>query len=151
MSETNNSIKRPLSPHLQVYRLPMMAKMSISHRITGILLTLGLMAMAFWFLAAGLGEESYNKAMTLIDTPITQLVFAGWAFALFYHMANGIRHMFWDIGVGLNEKSAISTGWIVLIFAVLATAAIWFSTCDCYKEKTIEQVAKEEPADAPKE
>lgn len=148
MSENNNSIKRPLSPHLQVYRLPMMAKMSISHRITGVLLTMGLVVMAIWFLAAGLGEDSYNKAMVFIDTPMTELVFAGWAFALFYHMANGIRHMFWDVGIGLNEKAAISTGWIVLLFALAATALSWLSTCDCYKQNNKETAIIEEAADA---
>lgn len=132
MSDTPNSIKRPLSPHLQVYRLPMTAKMSISHRITGVLLTIGLVLLAGWIIAAGLGEERYNQAMVLIDTPYTKYVFVAWAFALFYHMGNGLRHMLWDIGFGLNEKASIRSGWLVILFTVAMTYGVWSLTCGCY-------------------
>lgn len=132
MSDTNNTIKRPLSPHLQVYRLPMTAKMSITHRLTGVLLSVGVVLIALWLIAAGLGEDTYNQVMMLMDTPYTKYVFVGWAFALFYHMGNGIRHMFWDVGVGLNEKSATKTGILVILFAVGMTLAVWTVTCGCY-------------------
>jgi succinate dehydrogenase / fumarate reductase cytochrome b subunit len=145
MSEQTHSIKRPLSPHLQVYRLPMTAKMSISHRITGVLLTAGLVVMALWFLAASLGEETYNQAMTFINTPYTRYIFIAWAFALFYHMGNGIRHLFWDMVVGLNEKAARVTGTLVLLFAVLMTFGVWYVTCDCYVQQ---QAETEEVKDA---
>lgn len=135
MSKKSNSIKRPLSPHLQVYRLPMMAKMSILHRATGVLLTAGLVVMAIWFLAAGLGEERYNQAMAFIGTPYTKYIFVGWAFALFYHMSNGIRHMLWDIGIGLNEKTSIKTGWVVLASAAILTYGVWSIACGCHALK----------------
>jgi len=125
MSEENKTIERPLSPHLQVYRLPMTAKMSISHRITGIILTFGLVLIAAAIITAGLGEETYDKAMTLIQTPYTCYFFLAWAFVLFYHMGNGFRHLLWDMGKGISEKAACKSGILVLIFAVGMTAAIW--------------------------
>ena len=148
MSDKPNPIERPLSPHLQVYRLPMSAKMSIFHRITGVLLTVGLVLLGVWIIAAGLGEERYNQAMALIDTPYTKYIFVGWAFALFYHMGNGIRHMFWDIGAGLNEKAAQKTGSLVLLFAALMTYGVWSLTCGCYvgvfdRENETEEIVDE--------
>ena len=145
MSDEVKAQERPLSPHLQVYRLPMMAKMSISHRITGVLLTVGLVLLSVWFIAAGLGESQYNQAMSLIDTPFTKYVFVAFAFVLFYHMGNGFRHVLWDIGFGLNEKSAIRSGWLVLIFALLMTYGVWQLSCGCYKNYFVkaEPVASE--------
>lgn len=136
MTEENNIVankaKRPLSPHLQVYKLPMTAKMSISHRMTGVILTGGLVLLSIWVIAAGLGEDSYNRMMSLIDTPITKFAFLAWAFVLFYHMGNGFRHLFWDLGIGITEKLAVKTGTLVILFAVLMTALIWWLTCDCH-------------------
>lgn len=140
MSEENKPIERPLSPHLQVYRLPMTAKMSISHRMTGVILTLGLMLISAAVITAGLGEETYNKAMALIQTPFTQYFFFAWAFVLFYHMGNGIRHLFWDLGKGISEKAACKSGVLVLIFAIGMTATIW---C-CVTKDSAEQVVIEE-------
>ena len=74
---------------------------------------------------AGLGEATYNQAMALIQTPFTQYFFFAWAFVLFYHMGNGIRHLFWDMGKGISEKAACKSGLFVLIFAVVMTLAIW--------------------------
>lgn len=134
MSEETTKKERPLSPHLQVYRLPMTAKMSISHRITGVLLTVGLVLLALWVIAAGMGEETYNQAMALIDTPLTKYVFVAWAFVLFYHMGNGFRHLFWDMGIGISEKAACKTGALVLLFAGLMTYGVWAMACGCYSK-----------------
>ena len=133
MSEENATpTERPLSPHLQVYRLPMTAKMSISHRITGVILSAGLVLLAIWVIAAGQGEATYNQAMNLIDWPITRYLFVAWAFVLFYHMGNGFRHILWDVGVGLNEKAAVSSGKLVLAFAAIMTWGIWQFSCGCW-------------------
>ena len=132
MSEETATKERPLSPHLQVYRLPMTAKMSISHRITGVILSGGLILLAIWVIAAGQGEDAYNQAMSLIETPITRYFFVAWAFVLFYHMGNGFRHILWDVGVGLNEKAAVSSGKMVLLFAAIMTWGIWQFSCGCW-------------------
>ena len=107
-------------------------------------------------IAACLREETYQTAMSLIDTPVTKFIFLGWAFVLFYHMGNGIRHIFWDMGIGLTESAAKISGTFVLAFAVLVTAGFWWMTCDCAAradqdqppQTTIEQ-NQEEQTDAP--
>ncbi len=142
MSEEKKKITRPLSPHLQVYRLPMTAKMSISHRMTGVLLTVGLVLLSIWVIGAGIGEDTYNMMMNFIDHPITKFIFLGWAFVLFYHMGNGFRHLFWDMGIGLHEKSAIKTGTLVILFAVTVTAFFWWVTCDCRVNMPVEEVVE---------
>ena len=142
MTETAQIRERPLSPHLQVYRLPMTAKMSISHRITGILLTLGLIVLSAWFIAAASGEDIYNQAMALIDTPLTFFIFMAWAFILFYHMGNGIRHLFWDMVIGVNQGAARITGVLVILFAVIATGGLWFAASQ-QDEAPTEQVASQ--------
>lgn len=136
-------IERPLSPHLQVYDLPMTAKMSISHRMTGVLLTVGLVLLSLWVIAAGIGEDAYNYAMGLLDTNVTKFVFLGWAFVLFYHMGNGFRHLFWDLGIGINEKSAMKTGTLVLLFAAGVTFFFWWITCDCHSVASVTEVVNE--------
>lgn len=141
MSEEKKIIERPLSPHLQVYDLPMTAKMSISHRISGVLLTIGLILLSVWVIGTGMGEDTYNFLMVFIDTPITKFVFLGWAFVLFYHMGNGFRHMFWDLGIGLNEKAAVKTGTLVILFAVGVTLFFWWVTCDCNVSIPVEEAA----------
>lgn len=134
MSEEMKPKERPLSPHLQVYRLPMTAKMSISHRLTGVILTVGLVLLAGWIIAAGLGEQRYDQVMSFISTPYTKYIFVAFAFALFYHMGNGFRHVLWDIGVGLNEKAAFKSGIMVLVFASIMTYGVWSFACGCHKD-----------------
>lgn len=152
MSDVLKAKERPLSPHLQVYRLPMTAMMSISHRMTGVLLTIGLVLLAGWIIAAGMGEEYYNQAMSLIDMPVTKYVFVAWAFVLFYHMGNGFRHVLWDVGFGLNEKASVRSGTWVLIFAVFMTYVVWQLSCGCWSQKykaapMTEEVAAQQEAE----
>lgn len=117
--------ERPLSPHLQVYRLPMTALMSISHRITGFLLTAGTTIVAAWLIAAALGEGEYEYMMYLAQTTPGTLVLMGWSFALYYHMCNGIRHMFWDMGFLLTEQKARISGYLVICIAIAMTIITW--------------------------
>jgi len=145
MTSANNKTERPLSPHLQVYKLPMTAKMSISHRISGVILTFGLIALAGWIIAAATGEEAYKWMMGYIQHPLAQMVFLGWAFVLFYHMGNGFRHLFWDLGIGITEKAAQKTGAAVLLFAALATFGLWYAGCDCASASAYKKPAQ--PAD----
>ena len=133
MSEQKTTPQRPLSPHLQVYRLPMTAKMSISHRITGVLLVYGLLVIAAWLIALALGEAAFNTLMEYTQNDMVKYGMLGWAFVLFYHMANGFRHMLWDIGWGLNEKASKVSGLLVILFAVIVTALIWYFVCGCHE------------------
>lgn len=114
---------RPLSPHLQVYRLPLLAILSISHRITGAALVGGTVLLVVWLVAAAMGPEAYAALEGLLVSPLGIVLLLGWAFALFYHTANGIRHLWWDAGQGLELGPAYASGWIVLAAAAVLTIA----------------------------
>ena len=107
---------RPLSPHLQVYRWQWTFVLSILHRITGVALGVGTVLLAWWLLAAATGPEAFAAARAFIGSIAGRFILLGFTFALFYHLANGIRHLFWDFGLGLDARTATT-------FAVIAAAA----------------------------
>lgn len=116
---------RPLSPHLQIYRLPLPAILSITHRMTGVILSTGTLLLAAWMVALAQGPNSFAIAMMVVGHPIGQLVLFGYSAALFYHMCNGIRHLNWDRGAGLEIESVYRSGKFVIGAAVILTAALW--------------------------
>lgn len=116
---------RPLSPHLQVYRLPMLALMSITHRATGVALSFGLILLAYWLGAAAYGPAAYATAASLIGSPIGYLVLFGFTVALYYHLSNGIRHLLWDAGWGFEIPQAYKSGYIVLAATAALTVVTW--------------------------
>lgn len=116
---------RPLSPHLQVYRLPMLANLSILHRATGVALSVGTLLLVWWLVAAATGESAYAQATAFTGSWLGKLLLLGWTASLFYHLANGIRHLFWDAGYGFEIKDAYRSGWIVVAVSAIATAVSW--------------------------
>ncbi len=117
--------QRPLSPHLQIYRLPLPALMSITHRMTGIILSSGTVLLAVYLLALAQGPDSFALVSGLISHPLGQLVLFAYSLALFYHACNGIRHLFWDAVIGLNIPAIYKSGQLVLVMAVVLTAGLW--------------------------
>ena len=116
---------RPMSPHLQVYKLPITAKLSILHRGTGGALFLGLILMIAVLVSAASGPESWASMHSFLSGFFGQLILFGFTFALYYHMCNGVRHLFWDIGKGLDLESARKSGIGVLIGSVVLTLLTW--------------------------
>ncbi len=116
---------RPLSPHLQVYRLPMLAWLSILHRGTGVALSFGAVLLPAVLLAIVSGGGVYDCTLEVLSAWYGQIVLAGFTFALNYHLCNGIRHLFWDAGYGFNTETADKSGIATLIIAVLLTAGVW--------------------------
>lgn len=116
---------RPLSPHLQVYRPQMTSVLSILHRITGVALATGGLLLVYWLVAAASGPEAFATAQALIGSFFGQLFLFGWTFALFYHLCNGIRHLSWDIGLGLELPIVAITGWSVVGASVALTLLAW--------------------------
>jgi succinate dehydrogenase / fumarate reductase cytochrome b subunit len=116
---------RPLSPHLQIYRWQIGNTLSILHRVTGAALALGLLALAFWLISLAGGAESYRRAYRLFASPLGSLFLAAWSFAFFYHLLNGVRHLFWDAGWGFERPARYLSGWFAVIGAVASTAALW--------------------------
>lgn len=116
---------RPLSPHLQIYRLPLTAITSITHRMTGAALMLGALVLTYWLVAAAGGAESYATAQAILGNFLVQLIMFVWTYALFYHLCNGIRHLFWDAGHGFDLTTARNTGVVVFIAAGVLTLFAW--------------------------
>ncbi len=116
---------RPLSPHLQVYRPQLTSVMSISHRITGLLLSLGMVMVTAWVVALAAGPEAFASLNELLASPVGLVALLLWTLSLFYHLLNGIRHLFWDAGWMLDLKGAYASGWAVLVLTVILTAIVW--------------------------
>jgi succinate dehydrogenase / fumarate reductase cytochrome b subunit len=118
---------RPLSPHLQVYRWQLTMAMSIVHRATGIMLAGGTLLLVWWLVALAMGPAAYAGAQSFIGSPIGLIMMFGWTVALFYHLLNGIRHLFWDAGLGFDIATVYRSGYAVLILAVLLSFASWMA------------------------
>ncbi len=116
---------RPLSPHLQVYKLPMTALMSISHRITGVILCGGCVLIVAFLTMAAMGQEQYDLARSWMNHPLATPFFYLWSFVLYYHLCNGVRHLIWDTVHLLDQKQAVAAGWVVLLVTALLTTATW--------------------------
>ena len=116
-------VERPLSPHLQVYRPQITSVLSIVHRATGLALSLGMVVLAYWLVAVATGEAAYSDARALLGGVVFKLCYAGWCFCFFYHLANGMRHLVWDVGVGLERGQYQLSGWLVVAFSLIASAA----------------------------
>ena len=119
------SDNRPLSPHLQVYKPQLTSVMSIMHRATGIALAAGTLLLVYWLVAASLGEGTFNDVQAFIASWVGKLVLFGWSYALFYHLCNGIRHLFWDAGMGLDLEIAYRNGWFVVVASIFLTVIAW--------------------------
>lgn len=118
---------RPTSPHIQIYRWQIGNTLSILHRATGAALAFGLLALSYWFMALAGGAGSYAAAMRFFHGPFGLGVLLGWSFAFFYHLLNGVRHLFWDAGRGFERKPRHASGWAAVIGALVLTlcAAAW--------------------------
>lgn len=116
---------RPLSPHLQIYRWQLTSVLSILHRLTGVALAVGTLLLVSWLIAAAAGPEPYAAAQSLIGSILGRLLLFGWTVALFYHLCNGIRHLFWDVGRGFELRSAYASGWAVVIATAVLSLGAW--------------------------
>ena len=117
--------ERPLSPHLQVYRWQLTSVLSILHRATGVALSLGAILLVWWLGAASDGPEHYACMQRFLGSWIGLVLLFGWSVALFYHLCNGIRHLLWDTGYGLDLRSVYVGGWAVLAGTAVLTIVAW--------------------------
>ena len=119
---TNN---RPLSPHLQVYKLIPTMAMSIIHRITGAALYFGTLLVVWWLVAAAMGEPSYAWAVWFMGTWFGQLVLIGYTWALLHHMLGGLRHLLWDLGYGFDKAVSTRLAKANLVCSIALTVLVW--------------------------
>ena len=116
---------RPLSPHLSVYRWQISNTLSILHRATGVFMAFGGVVLSLWLVAAAAGPDSYLRIVDWLGTPIGMILLVGWSFSFFYHLANGIRHLFWDAGMGFALDRARTSGIAVVVAATIMTVMFW--------------------------
>ena len=116
---------RPMSPHVSVWRWHVTMATSILHRATGVALYVGVLVLAGWVAALAGGAGSYDGYMRLLGSPLGLLVLFGLTVSFLYHLANGIRHLFWDTGKGFEPKTADMSGWAAIVFGVVAAVLIW--------------------------
>jgi succinate dehydrogenase / fumarate reductase cytochrome b subunit len=114
-----------MSPHLQVWRWHVTMATSILHRATGVALYVGALIAAGWAASLAAGHQPFAQYDHLLASPLGQLVLFGLTVSLFYHLANGIRHLFSDAGQGLEPRTADMTGWAAIAFGVVAAVLIW--------------------------
>lgn len=120
MADVNRG-NRPLSPHLQVYRLPLGAITSIMNRITGVGMTLAAVLIVWWFAAGAFSAEYFAFVDGLLTSWIGNLILFGSLWALWYHMLNSIRHLIWDTGRMMDVATVEKTSYLVLGASVVLT------------------------------
>ncbi|NKN36970.1 succinate dehydrogenase, cytochrome b556 subunit [Agrobacterium sp. a22-2] len=119
---TNN---RPLSPHLQIYKLIPTMAMSIIHRITGGALYFGTLLVAWWLVAASTGAGYYEWVSWFMGTIIGRLILFGYTWALLHHMLGGLRHFMWDLGYGFEKSFSTKLAKANLIGSIVLTLVVW--------------------------
>jgi succinate dehydrogenase / fumarate reductase, cytochrome b subunit len=116
---------RPLSPHLGIYRWQISNSLSILHRLTGVALALGLVALCCWLVALASGEDSFRTVEQAFAGPLGIAFLVGWTFAFLFHLLNGVRHLFWDLGLGFERLQRHASGWFAVLGAVVLTIVVW--------------------------
>jgi succinate dehydrogenase / fumarate reductase cytochrome b subunit len=105
--------KVPISPHLQVYRLPLVALVSISHRVCGVINGLGYALFIIFLISIASGYEIYSITILYLTSTIGKILVSLWIFSLYLHMSNGVRHLFWDFGYGFSGKSPLISSFLL--------------------------------------
>lgn len=118
---------RPLSPHLQIYRPQLTSILSVTHRASGVFLSLGIPFFVYWLWSLESGQETYSQAREYLGSFIGRSLLLLWSLAFYYHLCNGIRHLFWDVGMGLELDDAYRSGRAVIAAAVALTLLTWIA------------------------
>lgn len=118
---------RPLSPNLQIYRPQLTSVLSITHRLTGVLLSAGAVFLVVWLTAAAAGSGPYAALDEFLGSWLGLALLLAWTFSLFFHLCNGVRHLLWDAGYGFELRTIYASGWAVLAVSALLTLAAWIA------------------------
>lgn len=120
--------ERPLSPFMigPYYRPQITSVMSILHRITGVVLSIGAFFLTAWLAAVSLGPDAYAFFSAYASSIVGKVIWAGVSFSLMYHLFNGLRHLPWDLGHGFSMAGLYRGGWIVIGLTTICTALLWF-------------------------
>lgn len=117
--------KRPMSPHMFIYKPQLTATLSIIHRMTGVGLAVGTLFITVWLLAAAWGPAAFDWVQWFYGTWLGILVLFGFSVCLFYHLCNGVRHLLWDMGYCLEIVDVYRSGWVMLCATAVLTFTAW--------------------------
>ena len=112
---------RPLSPHIHIYKPQLTSVLSILHRATGIFLCLGAVVYAWWVTALSLGPGPYEAMREVLGSWLGKLLLFAWTFSFFFHLCNGVRHLFWDAGTGFDLQTVYASGRVVVAASIVLT------------------------------
>jgi succinate dehydrogenase / fumarate reductase, cytochrome b subunit len=115
---------RPTSPHALIYRWQIGNTLSILHRLTGLALAIGLIALSYWLISLAGGPDSYVPAARFFASPVGLIFLLGWTFSFLYHLLNGVRHLFWDAGRGFERTQRHLSGWAAVLGAIALTLCV---------------------------
>ena len=120
LEESRNN-NRPLSPHMDIYQYQITWTVSIMHRITGVAMTLGLILIVAWLVAAAFSPGLFSLIDGVLRSWIGMIIIFGSLWAFWFHFLNGIRHLFWDLGYGFNLSTVWRSGWVVVLGSIILT------------------------------
>ena len=118
-------VRRPLSPHLQVYRPQLTSVLSIMNRVTGLAISVGALLLVWWRAAAATGPQAFSQVQWFIGSPLGLFMLFGWTASLFYHFFGGLRHLAWDAGYGFSLERTHLTGYLAIAATVVSTVLVW--------------------------
>lgn len=118
-------VRRPLSPHLQVYAPQLSSVLSILNRVTGIAISVGTLLLVWWLAAAAAGPAAFARVQAFLHSWLGLFMLFGWTIALFYHLFGGLRHLAWDAGYGYELDQMRKSGWAAVIATVAASILVW--------------------------
>jgi succinate dehydrogenase / fumarate reductase cytochrome b subunit len=120
-----NPTNRPVSPHLQIYKPQLTSVLSILHRISGIILAFGAILVAVWLSSIAYNQELFEAIFTFLSGVLGRTFLFAWTLTLFYHLCNGVRHLFWDSGRGFELKQVYLSGWASIFATIVLTVLVW--------------------------
>lgn len=121
------TVRRPLSPHLQIYKPQITSGVSIFNRITGVALCAGTLLLVWWLAGAATSDHAYAVVSGVMRSWIGILVLVGWTASLWFHFLGGIRHLMWDAGRGYDLPTVHTTGWGVIGGTAALTVLTWLA------------------------
>ena len=127
-----NRNKQPLSPHLSIYRWQVTNTLSTLHRLSGLLLFLAALDFAVWLGSIALGSGAYSYVKGIYSSNFLLLIWLLVSLSFFYHLFNGMRHLFWDLGKGFEESQVKWTGAFVFLFSMMVTGLFWYLLLEKY-------------------
>jgi succinate dehydrogenase / fumarate reductase, cytochrome b subunit len=117
--------RRPLSPHIQIYKWQVQMVTSILHRATGIALAVGTLVVVWALLSLAAGEAAFGQFKACMASPLGIILLVGWSWSLFYHLCNGIRHLLQDTGAGYAIPKFVRSSWLSVIVSLVLVVLVW--------------------------